>query len=129
LDPEVVDGGAEEHRSLAPGAIGAEVEARGGALHQLDLLAEGTRLLAEELLGGGARQVLDGAVLADAAALARGVHVDAILAEMVDAAQLASHADRPGERRGGDAEHALDLVEQLDGRTPVAVELVDEGHD
>ncbi len=69
------------------------------------------------------------AVLADAAALARGVGVDAVLEQVIDALQLAAHADRPGDRRGADLQHLLDLIEQLDRRAPVAIELVDEGHD
>src|SRR5690606_39833579 len=36
---------------------------------------------------------------------------------------------RPGDRRGLDLEHCLDLVEQFDGVADVAVELVDEADD
>ncbi len=35
----------------------------------------------------------------------------------------------PGHGRRADLEHALDFVEQLDGRAALAIELVDEGHD
>src|SRR5690606_40870330 len=38
-------------------------------------------------------------------------------------------ADRPGDRRGLDLQHRLDLVEQLDGVADVAVQLVDKADD
>src|SRR5438046_1032800 len=129
LDTEVVDGGAEEHRRLPAGQVGMRIEAVAGALHQRNLLVEGARLIAEEVARRTAPQAVDGAVLTDPTALARGVHVDAILAQVVDAAQLAPHSDGPGERRGVDAQHPLDLIQQLDGRAAVPIELVDEGHD
>ena len=129
LDAEVVDGRTEEHRRLLAGQVGGGIETLGRAAHQLRLLHEGPGLLAEKLLRRIARERVDDAILADAAALTGGVDVDAILDEMVDAAQLAPHADRPGDRGGADAQHALDLVQQLDRRAAVAVELVDEGHD
>ncbi len=74
-------------------------------------------------------QAVDGQVLTHAPLQSGRVSVDPILQQMVDAAQLAPHAYRPGDRRGTDAQHFLDLIEQLDRRTAVAVELVDEGHD
>ena len=52
-----------------------------------------------------------------------------VFEQMVDAEQIAAHADGPGDRRALDLEHALDFVEQLDRRAAVAVQLVDEGHD
>src|SRR6266436_3346080 len=129
LDAEVVDGGAEEHRRLPTGAVSVRIEALRGALHQLNLLAQGARLITEEVARRTAPQAVDDAVFTDTAALARGVHIDAILGQVVDATQLPTHADGPGDRRGVDAQHALDLIQQLDGRAAIAVELVDEGHD
>ena len=69
-------------------------------------------------------QTLNDDVLADSPAFARLVDVDAVLAEVVDPLQLATHANGPGDRRRRDAEHAFDFVEQLDGCASVAVELV-----
>ena len=48
---------------------------------------------------------------------------------MVDAAKRLAHADRPGQRRAGDIEHGLDLVEQIDRITDFPDELVHEGGD
>ena len=127
--PKFDDRRAEEHRRLASGEVGAGIEGRHRPADQLDFLAERRRVLAQECRGLRARQAVDRPVRADAAALAAAVGVNAVFAEVVDARQLTPHADRPGDRRALDAEHALDLVEQLDRRTPVAVELVDEGHD
>ena len=61
--------------------------------------------------------------------LDRHIHVDPVLEQMVDAEQIAAHADGPGDRRALDLEHAFDLIEQLDRRPAVPIQLVDEGHD
>ena len=49
--------------------------------------------------------------------------------QVVHAAELVAAADRPVERRGGDAEHALDFIEQLQRIASLGVALVDEGQD
>src|SRR6516225_3408216 len=67
--------------------------------------------------------------IGQSAAVAVLIEERAILAEMVDAAELATHSDGPGHRRTLDVEHALDVVEQLDRRAAVAVELVHEADD
>src|SRR5258708_4959775 len=77
----------------------------------------------------GARDSLDRAILADPALIAGLVGVNAILEQVIDAAQLAPHADGPGNRRGADIEYLLDLVEEFDGLPAIAIELVDESHD
>ena len=46
--------------------------------------------------------------------------------DVVDAAEMLGVADRPVHRRGGDAERALDVVEQLERIARRAIELVDE---
>ena len=83
---EVVDGGAEEHRSLPAGAIGFRIEGLGGALDQLDLLVERAR---RDRRGTRAPAALckpiDGAVLADPALLAGLVGVDPVLEQVIDA--------------------------------------------
>ena len=43
--------------------------------------------------------------------------------------EAAAHADRPGDRRAVDAEHRLDLLEQLERLAHLAVHLVDERED
>src|SRR5262249_57501736 len=94
-----------------------------------DVIDEGGRRCAQELARLRTRKMPDGAVLANPPALACLVDVDAILEEVIDAAKLAPHADRPGDRSRADSQHALDLIEQLDRLSAVPVELVDEGHD
>src|SRR4029079_17603650 len=108
---------------------GVRIERGHRTADQLDLLPESRGALAEERTGRLACKPLDRAIGADAAAAGAVVDVDAVLAEMVDAGEVAAHAERPGDRRALDPEDALDFVQQLDRRAPVAVELVDEGHD
>src|SRR5689334_25131638 len=87
------------------------------------------RAVAKELASFGAMQAVDGPVGAALTARCRFVHVDAVFEQVIDAREIATHADGPGDRRGADLEHALDFVEQFDGWPAFAVELVDEGHD
>ena len=58
---------------------------------------------------------------ADAAALARAIDVDPIFEQVINARELAPHADRPGDRGAGDLQDALDFVERAyvleNGRT------------
>ena len=129
LDAEVGDRRAEEHRRLPAVEIGVHVELRGAAAHQLDLVVEALRAVAEELAPFRAVQSLDDAIGAALAAPRRFVDVDAVFEQVVDAGEIAPHADGPGDGRGADLEHALDFIEQLDGRAAFAIELVDEGHD
>ena len=49
--------------------------------------------------------------------------------EVVDAAEVRAVAERPVHRRRGQAQHALDLVEQRERIQRRLVQLVDEGQD
>ena len=129
LDAEIADRRTEEHRRLPAGAVGGLIEGRGRAAYQLDFRAVRRGVCAQQLLRLRRVETLDHAIVADAAALASLVDVDAVLEQVVDALQLAPHADRPGHGRRVDAQHRLDLIEQLDRRAAIAIELVDEGHD
>ncbi len=101
-----------------------------GAAHELDRLAKlGRRGLADGARELGARQPANLPDVRQPAAVAVLIEMSAVVAQIVDAAKLASHADRPRERRAGDVEHGLDVVQQLDRRTAVAIELVDEADD
>src|SRR5574337_78741 len=60
---------------------------------------------------------------------ARFEDVHLVQRQVVHALQPLAHPDRPGQRGAGNAQHRLDFVQQLDRRTALAVELVDEGHD
>ena len=99
-----------------PVEIGVDVELRRAAAHQLDFVVETRCAVAEELAAFRAVQPLDGAVGAALAARRRFVHVDAVFEQVIDAGEIAPHADRPGHGRGADLEHAFDFIEQLDGR-------------
>ena len=46
--------------------------------------------------------------------------------EVVNPFQVPTHTDRPVDRRAGDAQHRLDLVEQLNGVANITVQLVHE---
>src|SRR5690606_12346328 len=72
---------------------------------------------------------LDDLVFGALVPVAGCVDMDAVVGQVVDALELAVATDRPSYRRGLDAQHFLDLVQQLDGITDVAVELVDEADD
>ena len=116
LDAEIRDRRAEEHRRLFARAIVGHVEFRGAAAHQLDLVVEARGAIAEEFAPFGAVQSLDHAIRAALAAPRGLVRVDPVFEQVVDAGEIAPHADGPGHRRGADLEHALDFIEQLDGR-------------
>ena len=111
LHTEVADGRPEEDRCLPPPEVGLRVEHRGSAADELDFLGDRIQALAQELSRRLARQPLDHPVLADATALAREIHVDAVLEQVIDAAQLAAHPDRPGDGSRGHAQHLLDFIE------------------
>ena len=61
-------------------------------------------------------------------AVARWLTQD-IAVQVVNAFELATHADRPTHRRDIEREHVGDLVEQFERRAPFAINLVDEGDD
>ena len=49
--------------------------------------------------------------------------------EVVNAAEIAAHADGPVDGRASNTQHLLDFIHQLDGIANITIELVDEGHD
>ena len=100
-----------------------------GAAHELDLVAERGRAVAEKGPGLLARKAIDHRMRTHAPLLRRLVDVDAVLQQVVDAAEIAPHADGPGDRCAADTEHLLDLVQQRQRLAALAIELVDEGHD
>jgi hypothetical protein len=60
---------------------------------------------------------------------ARAVALHFVAANVEHAHEVAAHPDRPGKRRRRHAERRLDLVDELERRPHLAVELVDEGDD
>src|SRR5690606_18495196 len=126
---EVVDGRAEENGRLLAAQVLLHIEARRCAAHELDLLAKSCRTLAQKRLRFLAHQAIDVSACPDTSLLARLIDVDTILEQVIDASQIAAHPDGPGHGRALNLQDLLDLVEQLHRLAPLAVELVDEGHD
>src|SRR6185436_12301724 len=98
-----------------------------GVVEQRDLVAQALHAALAERLG----ELVDGAdlhrrLLAALLALKRE---EALRLALVNALELAAHADGPRERRRRDAEHLLNLVEELERRLPFAIHLVDERDD
>src|SRR5699024_3757215 len=58
---------------------------------------------------------------------ARLIKMDLVPDQMIDAPEPPPHANGPGNGRTFDAQHLLNLVEQLNGLAALAVELVDKG--
>ena len=126
----VVNRRAEEHRCLLAGEIQAELEWLGRAAHELELLAQRAHPVHADRRGQLRRSdTVNLAHVGEPAAVAVLIEERAVLGEMVNASELATHSDRPGHRRALDVEHALDVVEQIDGLAAVAVELVHETDD
>jgi len=48
--------------------------------------------------------------------------MDFVRQQVIDAEQIASHADRPRDRRTLNLQNALDFVEQFDRRSAVAIQ-------
>ena len=126
---EVVDRGAEHHGCLPTCEIFLARELWSRASYQLDFIAEGRCAVAQELGGFIAIEPVDRRVSAGAPFFACLVDVDAIFQQVIDAAQIASHADRPGHGRTGDLQDLLDLIQQIHRVAAFAIQLVDEGHD
>ncbi|EYU01626.1 hypothetical protein PA99_2147 [Pseudomonas aeruginosa PA99] len=129
VDAEVAQRGAEEHRGHLALEEGVLVEFVAGALHQLQLFDEIVVEIAEVGAGFVGVELFDDLGLDALVAVARDVDDDPVVGQVVDALEVLVAADRPGDRRGLDLQHRLDLVEQLDGVADVAVELVDEADD
>ncbi len=129
-DAEIVDGRTEKHRRLLRREIALQIELRAGAAHQFHLL--------EKLPGIQSPRNSRASSLAMPAMVScvptrpfstGNVHVDLVFDQVIDAEQIAAHADRPGDRRALNLQHAFDLVQQFDRRPAVAIQFVDESHD
>ncbi|MDR6355338.1 hypothetical protein Q3H58_002009 [Pseudomonas psychrotolerans] len=118
--------GAEEHRGHFAAQEGVVIEFVAGTLDQLQFLDESLVEIAQVSAGLVGIQLVDGLGGDALVTMAGGIDVDAVVREVVDALEVAIAADRPGDGRGLDLEHRLDLVEQLDGVADITVELVDE---
>ena len=129
LDAEIRDRRAEVDRRLPSGEVGAGIECGHRAADELDLVADRRGIVAEERARFIAREPFDRAVRADAAAAVALVNEDLVPHQVIDAGKFPAHADRPGNGSTTYPQYALDLIEQLDRRASVAVELVDESHD
>ena len=100
-----------------------------GAVHQLHFHLELFHLEREHL--GQARVVdaLDDFVGAVGLLFARLEQHDFVVQQVVHAAEVLAHADRPGHRRAFDLQHRFHFVEQLERVAGFAVELIHEGDD
>src|SRR3546814_8102179 len=61
--------------------------------------------------------------------LVAAIQIEAIFEQVINALEVAAHAEWPGDRRALQPEHFLDFVEQFQRRPAFAVELVDESDD
>ena len=132
LHAEVGERRAKEDRRELARAHGLEVELVVRAVEELDVVHEGAVvLLANELVERGVAELrlhLGHALGGVGATVAlKGEHVAARAVK--DAAEGAAVADRPVHGVGPDAEHALDLLHEVEGVARLVVELVDEGED
>ena len=112
-----------------PARYSRRIETLGRAVHQLEAVAQLAGLLGQQLVELRVVEALHHVAGLDAAAVRGAEEVHAVFEQVVHAAKALAAADRPGHRRAADVEHALDLVEQFQRFAPLAVELVDEGHD
>ena len=127
---EVVDGRAEEGGRLAAGEEFLARERRRSAAHQLDVGARTHELLAETRLQ---RRVIEPGddlflFLVDPV-FAGAEHANAVLRQVINAAEGFAHADRPGEWDDRHAQRLLDFVDQVERFAYFPVHLVDEGDD
>ena len=131
LDTEIGQRAAEEGRRLRARAHGREIELRARAVEQRqrfgELAREDAGLRAHRVGVRGSRDL----VLLDARRPVASAREDQQLAAdaVVDAAELAAGAERPVHGDRVDAEHLLDLVQQIERLAPQAIQLVDEGED
>ena len=123
---EVAQRGTEENRRELAREIVFLVECMARATHQLNLRLQLIEQIAEQCRRLRAVDALDPHIVRDAAALPLMVDMNGIGVEIVEALEAFAAADRPVDRRGLDAQHGLDLVEQFDRLADFAVQLVDE---
>ena len=130
LEAEVGQRAAEEHRRLPAGQILRGVERRARRADHVERLPElRVRLGADHLLRGRVverRHVHRRAELPLRLAL---VQQQRLLVDVVHAAEPLGAADRPVDRRGVNAERALEVVEQFQRILRGPIELVDERED
>ena len=130
LNAEVGQCAAEEHRRERAGAKALEVEAGARSQQERDLVEQLlVRMAADRMAQGG---IVDVAHLHCRLVRRRFAALEAQQAvrfAVVHALELRAGADRPVERTARHAEHALDLVEQVERLASMPVELVDERHD
>ena len=111
-DAEILQRDAEVDRGQVAVAIGLEVELGIAALRQLDLLAPCRALRASRMASGSSSAV------ELRRSPSRRRRPCAAELEIVDALELAAHADRPAQRADVEREHVGDLVEQLERVAP-----------
>ena len=107
-----------------------EVEGFGGAVKQLDVLAEFfIERIAEDAFELFVLQIqfLALNVLLAVGGAGAGEVEDFLLAAVVDPFEVLAAADRPVDRDGADAKLLFDLVQQVKGVAGLSVHLVDEG--
>ena len=128
LDAEVVQRAAEEDGRLAPRAVRGRDRSscRRPTMIATASISSRCALGPDGLRDQRVRGVRDGHGLVAAAAPLSLVQEQRVRLEVVDAAEIDAVAERPVHRRGGNAEHALDLVHQLERILRRLIELVDE---
>ena len=127
LDAEVRHRAAEEHRRHVAAHHRGAVEGRARALEQLDPVEEfAIRALVDQRANAFVVHARDRHRRALGAVLGALERVQLVRFAIVHAAEGFAAAERPVDRIGADAEHVLELVEQLERIARRAVHLVDE---
>ncbi len=128
LHAEVVDPGTEEHRRLRS-AQERELERVARAADQVHVMAKRVDLAREQAREPRVVESADHFGVVGDALAARCEPQQAIVAEVVDAAEALAHADRPGDRRTIDRQNGFDFLEERKRLAHFAVHLVDERDD
>jgi hypothetical protein len=105
------------------------VERMAGALDELDVVPHRGDLVREKLVEPRVVEAFDQLAVVAHAFLAGREALQPLALQIEHAAKALAHSDRPAHGRAVDAEHGLDLLEQRDRRTDLAVHLVDERDD
>ena len=100
-----------------------------GAADQLDLLDKIIVVLRQQGSGLIGIETRNQILFCQRTAVTGLVSMNRIGVEVVNAAEIAAHADGPVDGCAGNAQHFFNLVHQFDGVTDVTVEFVDEGDD
>ena len=96
---------------------------------QLDVVPQRGHLVGEELVEARIVQPFDHLGVVGDALLAGREALQAVVAQVEDAAKALAHADGPGDRRAVDLQHRLDFLLQREGLAHLAVHLVHERDD